>query len=434
MGDSLYERILALGEREVSRFHMPGHKGRLALFDGQPFARYDLTEIPGADSLYDAGDVIADCEAAYAGLYGAAGTALSAGGSTLCIQAMLALAGPPGSRILAARGCHAAAIHAMTLLDLDPIWMATDSRDGFPEPVSPDQLAAMLDAHPQAAAVYLTSPTYDGRLSDIGALAALCHAHGKKLLVDGAHGAHLPFLADNLHPIHLGADFCCDSLHKTLPVLTGGALLHTADPAMAGRLKDAMRLFGSTSPSYLILASIDAARAWLETDGPAALRAACDRMAWVYDLCREEGWITVPPARDPMRLTQAVAANGWTAAELRAACDAHRIEPELIGEDYAVFLGAPMLAEEDWSRLEALCRSMPHRAPRPIHRPAHLPERVMSPREAFIRPRRLLPAAEAVGHIAAQVNAPCPPGIPLVVPGERIEQQLEGEIWCVAAV
>lgn len=421
MSDTLYSRICALGERDVSRFHMPGHKGKLDLFGGKPFARYDLTEIPGADSLYDAEDVIAACERGYATLYGAARTALSAGGATLPIQAMLSLVGPPGARLLVARGCHGSAVGAMMLLGLNPIWMATETRDGFPEPVTPRQVEEMFPLYPDVRAVYLTSPGYDGRMADIRGIAAVCHRRGIKLLVDGAHGAHLPFVEEGRHPIREGADFCCDSLHKTLPVLTGGALLHARDAEDGERLKDAMRLFGSTSPSYLILASLDHARSWLLSEGREALGAACRRMGAIRRLCREKGLSICPDRCDPMRLALAVEANGLSVREMRAALERWQIEPELLGDAYAVFLGSPFLEDLDWERLEGFCLELlPKRPDAPLVLPPYLPHRVMGLREAFSLPSERVPVDRAEGRIAAQVKAPCPPGIPIVMPGEQI--------------
>ncbi|MBQ4322078.1 MAG: DegT/DnrJ/EryC1/StrS family aminotransferase, partial [Oscillospiraceae bacterium] len=220
-------------QKDMTRFHMPGHKG--ADFDllGSVLP-YDLTEVLGTDSLYDAEECIRDCEREYEALYGSHRTLLSAGGSTLCIQTMLALCAPAGSKILAGRNIHVAAVNAMGLLDLRPTWiLPKPNPGGVGSTISPADVENALSADPELRAVYITSPDYFGVMSDVGAIAEICKHHHVPLLVDNAHGAHFPFLEENRHPMALGAAACCDSLHKTLPVLTGGALLHLADETMA---------------------------------------------------------------------------------------------------------------------------------------------------------------------------------------------------------
>ena len=263
MSTPLFSAIDRLRRQGFSRFHTPGHKGRDCGFL-TPVTPWDFTEVRGADSLFEASGPIAETEARCTALYRTGGTFLSAGGSTLCIQAMLALVRPLGGKLLLGRNAHASAIKTMALLDLRPVWLTQDlAPDGFPAPVTPAQAEAALAAGGDYAGVYVTSPDYFGRLTDIAGLAEVCHRYGVPLLVDNAHGAELFFTGENRHPMALGADLCCDSLHKTLPVLTGGALLHVgATPlaekyGFAGRAKEAMGLFGSTSTSYLILLSMD---------------------------------------------------------------------------------------------------------------------------------------------------------------------------------
>lgn len=245
------------------RLHMPGHKGR-ALLCCEP---WDITEIAGADSLYEAEGIIRQSEDNATALFGSARTFYSTEGSSQCIRAMLFLCltcRRAGTKpvILAARNVHKAFIYAAALLDAEVVWLWPEATTSLCAcPITPktleDALSAM-DAPP--AAVYLTSPDYLGNQADVAALAAVCHAHNTLLAVDNAHGAYLRFLSPSQHPLDLGADICCDSAHKTLQVLTGGAYLHvakTAPAAFAEGGKQALALFGSTSPSYLTLASLD---------------------------------------------------------------------------------------------------------------------------------------------------------------------------------
>ena len=250
---------------EPVRLHMPGHKGYPFL----GFEPLDITEIDGADELFTASGIIAESEAQASALFGAH-TVYSAGGSTLCIQAMLHMAArhaaTNGERpvILAARNAHKAFVNAAALLDIEVRWLYPQTQDSYIScTVTADQVSRALQGRDRRiTAVYLTSPDYLGNMTDIGEVAEGCHKNGTLLIVDNAHGAYLKFLPDSMHPMDQGADLCCDSAHKTLGVITGGAYLHIshAAPAELHRLaKGSMSLFGSSSPSYLILQSLDAA-------------------------------------------------------------------------------------------------------------------------------------------------------------------------------
>ena len=209
------------GYRREGRLHMPGHKGAGPL----GCERWDITEVAGADSLYEASGIIAESEGNAAALFGSGATFYSTEGSSQCIKAMLFLAlrhRPAGTPpvILAARNVHKSFVHAAALLDFEPLWLwpeeGTSSLCACP--VTAEGLERALRALPAPpAAVYVTSPDYLGNLADISALAAVCHAHGTLLLADNAHGAYLRFLSPSLHPLDQGADLCCDSAHKTLP-------------------------------------------------------------------------------------------------------------------------------------------------------------------------------------------------------------------------
>ena len=276
----------------TARLHMPGHKGQ-SLLGCEP---WDITEIRGADELYEAEGIIAQSEANATRLFGTAHTYYSTEGSSQCIRAMLCLAlqGAPrtGKRpvLLAARNAHKALLYAAALLDFDIRWLWPAPEDTGALCSCPVTVQALSTALEELAGqgrtpfgVYLTSPDYLGGMQDIAALSAVCDAHGVPLLVDNAHGAYLRFLpGGSRHPIDLGAAACCDSGHKTLPVLTGGAYLHLGPKAPVQEesiVRNALALFGSTSPSYLILQSLDACNRLLSADYPARLQECCDRLA-----------------------------------------------------------------------------------------------------------------------------------------------------------
>ena len=264
MDTPIWDFLQKYRQAGTRRFHMPGHKGAGPL----GCEAWDITEISGADSLYEASGVIARSEGNAAALFGAGATFYSTGGSSQCVKAMLHLAlqnrpadTPPV--ILAARNVHKSFVHAAALLDFTPVWLwpegGLSSLCACPLTVEGlDRALGTMDAPP--AAVYVTSPDYLGNTADISALGRVCRRWGVPLLVDGAHGAYLRFLEPSRHPLDLGADLCCDSAHKTLPVLTGGAYLHVSQNAPAAfraGARAALALFGSTSPPYLVLASLD---------------------------------------------------------------------------------------------------------------------------------------------------------------------------------
>ena len=250
----LYTALMEHRALHRAAFHTPGHKNNPAALPDD-LLTLDFTELPDTDSLFEAEGPILRAEQAASRLFGTKRTLFSAGGCSLCIQAMLRLAAPNGGKILCGRVVHRSAVNAMALLGLEPVWAL------------PEELADAAALHPDARAVYVTSPNYYGELTDIPALSAACRERGIPLLVDNAHGAHLFFTEPILHPIALGASMTACSAHKTLNVMTGGAWLNIADERFVRDAKGAMALFGSTSPSYPVMASLDWCRAWLEDNG-----------------------------------------------------------------------------------------------------------------------------------------------------------------------
>lgn len=246
-------------ESDPVRLHMPGHKGQ-GLLGCEP---WDITEIPGADELYAPCGIIRESEDNAAALFGSGRTLYSTEGSSQCIRTMLhmvavqARAGQGSSSrpyVLAARNAHKTFLYGLALTDMDVKWLmpAVPSSLCSCCLTAADVDAALRTAPTRPAAVYLTSPDYLGNLLPVREIAEVCHAAGVPLLVDNAHGAYLRFLPTDLHPLTAGADLCCDSAHKTLPALTGTAYLHisqNAPPAFAAGAREAMALYGSTSPS-----------------------------------------------------------------------------------------------------------------------------------------------------------------------------------------
>lgn len=412
---------------DAVRLHMPGHKGKPLL----GFEPWDITEIDGADELFTADGIIAESEAQAGALFGAH-TVYSTGGSTLCIQTMLHLtalyAASKGKRphILAARNAHKAFVNAAILLDIDVRWLYPETDSGYVScPVTAQQVTQALAEQPSITAVYLTSPDYLGNMQDIQGIAEVCHRANVLLLVDNAHGAYLKFLPQPRHPMDLGADMCCDSAHKTLGVITGGAYLHisrTAPALLARQAKASMALFGSSSPSYLILQSLDAANDRMEAfsrqlaeflpvvDGLKARLAAHG-----YGLAGEE----------PLKLTLCPKSFGYTGTEIAGILERHGMYPEFYDPDHVVLMLTPYNDTDELNRLEAVLCGLPQRAPVAAVPPsAPRPVPVRTPRQAILSESETLPIAQCLNRVSAAAAISCPPAIPLAVCGERIDRQV----------
>lgn len=403
----------------TARLHMPGHKGRCFL-GCEP---WDITEIHGADALYEAEGILAESEANAAALFGSQRTCYSTEGSSQCIRAMLylAVAASGSHTVVAARNVHRAFVSAAALLDLEIRWLwPEESRSLCGCPISPAQLEETLHSLPEPpAAVYLTSPDYLGGMAEIPALAQVCHQHGTLLLVDNAHGAYLRFLQPSLHPLDLGADLCCDSAHKTLPVLTGGAYLHlspTAPAQLAPLAKSALGLFGSTSPSYLTLASLDLCNRYLAEGYPQRLAEAVERLAELRERLTAAGWRVEPS--DPLRVTVA-APRGVTGQELAGQLRRQGVECEYADRDFLVLMATPENTPEELDQTAAALGQCPGEA-NPPQLPLARGERACSIRQAAFAPRETVDAAHSLGRVCGLPTVGCPPAIPIAVSGERI--------------
>ena len=403
----------------TARLHMPGHKGRCFL-GCEP---WDITEIHGADALYEAEGILAESEQNAAALFGSQRTCYSTEGSSQCIRAMLylAVAASGSHTVVAARNVHRAFVSAAALLDLEIRWLwPEESRSLCGCPISPAQLEETLNSLPEPpAAVSLTSPDYLGGMAQIPALAQVCHQHGTLLLVDNAHGAYLRFLQPSLHPLDLGADLCCDSAHKTLPVLTGGAYLHlspTAPAQLAPLAKSALGLFGSTSPSYLTLASLDLCNRYLAEGYPQRLAEAVERLAELRERLTAAGWRVEPS--DPLRVTVA-APRGVTGQELAGQLRRQGVECEYADRDFLVLMATPENTPEELAQAAAALGQCPGEA-NPPQLPLARGERACSIRQAAFAPRETVDAAHSLGRVCGLPTVGCPPAIPIAVSGERI--------------
>lgn len=423
IGTPIADFVREYAAGEPLRLHMPGHKGAGEL------ERLDITEIEGADSLYEAHGIISESEAAASALYSCP-TFYSAEGSSLCIRAMLYLAtvatGVERPTVLAARNVHRSFVYAAALLDIDVRWLMRAGGSYLscrPTPAELEcELAAMERAACLPAAVYITSPDYLGHVADIGGLAAVCRTRGVPLIVDNAHGAYFGFCRGTAHPIALGATMACDSAHKTLPVLTGGAYLHISPDApreLCEGAHRAMALFGSTSPSYLILRSLDLANARLAAELPRELSAIADSVAACRARLEALGMTAV--GDEPLKLTLLTKKWGYTGGEAARYLEALGIVPEFCDDDHLVMMFSPGNGEGAAERVCNALTSLPHREEITAAPPAVAAgEAVMSLRRAIFSPAERVGVDAALGRVQADPGAACPPAVPIVLPGERI--------------
>ena len=432
----------------TSRLHMPGHKGQSLL----GFEPWDITEIKGADELYGADGIIAQSEANATRLFGTVHTYYSTEGSSQCIRAMLCLAlqaaPAAGQRpvLLAARNAHKALLYAAALLDFDIQWLWPAPQDAGALcscPVSAAKLEDALQGLAQQGqrpfGVYITSPDYLGGVQDIAALAEVCKDFGVPLLVDNAHGAYLRFLPQGgQHPIALGAAMCCDSCHKTLPVVTGGAYLHLGKNASVqdeAAVRNALALFGSTSPSYLILQSLDKCNQILSEGYPLRLLQCCGHLTRLRRELNEAAAVKHCPGplaleSEPLKVTLDAAVLGLSGTELAEKLRAAKIECEYADPRYLVLMFTPDNPPQDFERLTAAVLRIAEELAGPVTLPEETAgefaelerglHRRCTIRQAVFAPQEQLPAEQAVGRICAMPTVSCPPAIPIVVSGEQI--------------
>lgn len=407
------------------RLHMPGHKGI-----GTHGERFDITEISGADSLYEASGIIAESERFAGELFGAH-TFYSTEGSSQVIRAMMYLvmlyAKEKGQKplVFAGRNAHKTFVSAAALLGFDVKWLTSQEGSYLSCKLTVDEVREYLEnSESTPTALYLTSPDYLGNTADIEGIADLCHSRGILFVVDNAHGAYLNFLPVSRHPIALGADMCCDSAHKTLPALTGAAYLHIArslPKSFSDRAKSALSLFGSTSPSYLILASLDRINAYLANGYREKLSVFCSKVSKLKSELEGVGYSFV--GDEPIKLTIEAKKYGYTGYEMASHLERAGIFPEFADPDYLVLMLTPENEANALERMKEALLSLPKKKAILTAPPTFsLPRVIVSPRDAILSPSETIPVETALGRVLASVTVGCPPAVPVVVSGEEIDQ------------
>lgn len=424
MNTPICDFVRNYAESSPLRLHMPGHKGAAYLgCEG-----LDITEISGADSLFEADGIIAESEK-NAGAIFRAKTFYSTEGSSLSIRAMLHLAtlwakekGKP-PLIAAGRNAHKTFLSAAALIDFDVLWLAqTDHHSYLSCPISADYLEEVLKQS-SPAAVYITSPDYLGNTADLHALSRVCHKYDALLLVDNAHGGYLKFFGN--HPMDNGTDMCCDSAHKTLPALTGGGYLHISKnlPSFfSENAKDAMALYGSTSPSYLILQSLDMANKVMSEGFAEEINSFAKKVEKLKKQLSIHGYTL--SGDEPLKITICAKKYGYEGTYIAKKLEDFNIHCEFADPDFIVFMLTSQVGEDGLESLYNALISIPKKPELTHAAPSFSQgEKVMSVRSATFSTRETIPAAQAIGRVLASPSVGCPPAVPIAVCGEIITQE-----------
>lgn len=427
MKTPIYDFLKEYKDSGTIRCHMPGHKGRALESGLAGMFELDITEISGADSLFEAEGIIHESEKNMSALYKTAETVYSAGGSTLCIQAMLAVMKSENRTVFAARNVHRAFLNAAALLDIDVEWILPEYSSGILSgELNSEAIDEKLKNFDKPSCVYITSPDYTGKIADIRSIADVCGKYGSRLIVDNAHGAHLAFFEKSLHPIALGADMCCDSAHKMLPALTGAAMLHTRLPEYAGLLKPAMSLFASTSPSYPIMLSLDLCNKYISERIKADMKTNLESLS---RLRKEFSDKLVFAETEPFHITIKAAESGFDGNDLAKKLRENGVECEYSDIGIVILLMSPMSRAEDYTGLSFALKKAVGSAAKSDSECikemflSKLPERAASIREAVFSPCEEIPAEISAGRICGAVRVPCPPAIPIAASGEIINDE-----------
>lgn len=459
--ESLYEKLVAYGAGDACPFHMPGHKRNMGKWGfADPFS-FDITEIDGFDNLHHAEGILKAAQERATRVYGARRTFFLINGSSAGILSAVSACVSKGGKLLMARNCHKAVYHAASLLDLETVYVYPEQerRYGLNGGISPERVERLLEEHPGVQAVIVTSPTYDGVVSDIRKIAQIVHERGLFLIVDEAHGAHLafsPYFPDSA--LELGADVVIQSVHKTLPSLTQTALLHISRQVpekraqfLEDRLSRYLGVYQTSSPSYVLMASIDQCMAWLSTEGAQAFAAYVDnltefrkKMGKLSHLHLVGAEVVGTASIYGLDLSKLIFSGKDAGVGGEALSQQFRqqfgIELEMAAGSYALALSSVMDSRENFARLaraaETIDNTTKHKVgekkryeKESVHSDAllRLPQ-IMRLSAAEDAPWEELPLPDTAGRISAEWIYLYPPGIPLAAPGERIVPELLAQL------
>lgn len=417
-------------DSDITRVHMPGHKGKTLL----GFEKFDITEVEGADSLYHANGIIKESEENATFLFGSGKTLYSTEGSSHCIRAMLHLAksyaiskGKTDKMyVLATKNAHSSFISSAILSDFDIKWLISDESSYLSGKVHPQKIEKVLSSvEILPFAVFVTSPDYLGNICDIKGIAGVCKKYGVPLIVDNAHGAYLKFLDKSAHPLDLGATICCDSAHKTLPVLTGGAYMHISKDApsfFSENAKNALMLFGSSSPSYLALCSLDNANKYINEGFREKLGDFCPEVDKLKSELTDNGYSLI--GNEKLKLTIDCKKYGYLGSELYDILYGKGIVCEFYDPDYLVMMLSYENGKKALDVVKNALLSIPQKSAISNTPPVFSPcKGLVSPKEAYTSVSEEISIESSVGRIMSGLSVSCPPAVCVVACGEEISRE-----------
>lgn len=454
--EGLYAALSKYRDSDYYPYHMPGHKRNGKIGDMAGYYGIDITEIDGFDNLHHAEGILLKAQQRANRLYGAGETFYLVGGSTCGVLASIMAVVGKGEELLIARNCHKSVYHAaiMQELQLHYYYPPLLREYGIYDGVSADGIARMLEQQPNCKAVVITSPTYEGIISDIKAIAEAVHRKGKILIVDEAHGAHLSFCKD-MPPgaIAEGADIVVHSLHKTLPAMTQTALLHVqGERVNRKRLRRYLTMLQTSSPSYVMMASMDSCMRYMEehhTEEFARMRRQYDIFCKKTEPCcyfyigkmtdvlqsasqnRQQTYLTGWDISKLVIFTRDTSLNGQQLYDILR--EEYHLQMEMAAGNYVVAIMTIMDTEEGWQRLADALLQIDDRIEKETarqlvkgdktkaeYRSPENPRVVMTPAQALNSSMEDVALEESVGRTAADFVNLYPPGIPLLVPGEAM--------------
>jgi len=435
----IYNAIKEYLKTNPAVFHMPGQK----LGRGMPaeflksLESLDLTEIPGTDNLHYPSGPIKEAEELASKAFGSERTFFLVNGSTCGIHAMIMTVCKPGGKLIVGRDCHRSVIGGLMLAGARPVYIKPEfnSDFGISTVILPSEIEKALKMNPDAEGVLITRPSYYGVCSDIRRIAEVVHSYGKVLIVDEAHGAHLKFSSSlPVSAMEAGADICVQSAHKTLAAFTQGAYLHVKSAAVdIDRLKFNLSLLQTSSPSYIIMASLDIAREIMQREGMERLEKLLDT---IERFKSNFGKGSLPfgfldhvdgGELDKTRLVINVSRFGLTGFETdKILREKYSVQVEMSDLGNIVCIATAANSPEDFDRLYSALKGISDRYggidPLKLPQPAsfELPEQRIDPAEAMRCRGVKMRLDAATGRISRGVIVPYPPGIPAVCPGEII--------------
>ncbi len=437
--EHLFDKLQAYAREEIYPCHMPGHKrqgwGKLP----KELYQLDITEIEGFDNLHQPEGILLNLQKKAAEIYGAEESFYLVNGSTCGILSAVSCALPRGGHLLMARNCHRSAYHAAYLRDLKPSYLYPPCLEEYEvfDAVTPLQVRKALEREPHIGAVLIVSPTYEGRIADVGAVAEIAHDKGIPLIVDEAHGAHLGLRrGDPLNSCQLGADLVVHSVHKTLPSLTQTALLHVNGSLVdRERLRRFLHIYQSSSPSYLLMAGIDNALAYVEKDGDRAMDRFQKHMKETRKAlrrCRHLKFLPEDGRQDPGKLLISVKGTNLTGKQLYdILLQEYGLQMEMASGSYALAMFTLNDREEAFRRVTEALLEIDGRLREGTENFFRWKEEIfrscpdaISLGTAWDRNTELVPLEGSVGRHGGDFICPYPPGSPLVVPGEVITEEM----------